>query len=275
MLLVDIMHAVHCGLTPNYSISELSIKMPSSNHQFRTIYNSLTHGYTLPCDVRSREDALLLLTALLEEIVYLQRCYLSIPFPHSYSAGAVERLPDNNEQRLRNPYAPLSSKSEFARLSDAFLAALSRWEQHFQQQIGSDIFALYYFTKLQLICPEIWELPHRVNYGAPAGVDDDSPNTFQHATPLEISDKAMDLAWLVLDTCDQTSQSAEHRLSIWLPIVLFLSALVIWQKLHCQPSTNLKYGSLKVLSMFRNEIARLPWPCCIQMAESLDRLMGK
>jgi hypothetical protein len=275
MLLVDSMHAVHCGLAPNYSISELSIRMPSSNHQFRTIFNSLTHGYTLPQNVRSREDALLLLTALLEEIIYLQRCYLSIPFASSYAPGVVKGLSRNKETTLRNPYAPLCSESEYSRLSDALLNALARWEQHFQQQLGSDILALYYFTRLQLICPEIWELPHLAKYGIAAGVEDDSPNTFQHAKCFDVPDKAMDLAWLILDQYDQISKSAERRLSIWLPIVLFLSALVIWQKLQCQPSSNLKYGSLKVLSMFRNEIAQLPWPCCIQMAETLDRLMGK
>ncbi|KIW58069.1 hypothetical protein PV05_02619 [Exophiala xenobiotica] len=257
MLLTDIMQAVHCGLTPNYSTSELFIKMPSSNHQFRTIYNSLTHGYTVPPDVKSREDALLILTALLGDIIYMQRCHLSIPLQS-----------DHHSLALRNPYTPLSSTSETSRLTADMMAALARWEQHFQQQGDNDIRALYYFTKVQLMCPGIWELPRLARYGA------DSPSSEPPSTKdFEIPDKAIDLAWLVFDNCDKASKVPERKVAIWLPIVLFMSSLVIWKKLHSQHPTDLKHGTLRVLGMFKDEIAKLPWPCCAEMTNTLDRLM--
>ncbi|KAJ9641257.1 hypothetical protein H2204_002935 [Knufia peltigerae] len=236
MLLADVMQAVHLDLAPNYTSSELLIRMPLSNHQFRTIYNSLTHGYDVPQDVKSREDALLLLTALLGDIIYTQR---SRPPDMSRIGPSASHTPP----MLRNPYAPMSSMSQYSRLSSHLANALARWEQHFQQQVGSDIRALYYFTKVYLMCPNLWELPQLAGYGA-----DNVPSLPQSNTKFDIPDKAIDLAWLVLDNCDKASKSPEHKMSIWLPIILFMSSLVVWKKLHSQPSTDLKYGTLRVLS---------------------------
>ncbi|KAH8799729.1 hypothetical protein F5884DRAFT_115638 [Xylogone sp. PMI_703] len=275
MLLIDTVHAIHYGLAPNYSVSELFIKMPSSNHQFRTVYNSLTHGYTLPKDVTTQEDAFLLLTALLSDITYMQRCRPSLPFLSTYNASGANDQSTHIQTPLRNPYAPLSSQSESSRMAADMLVALSRWKQHFQHRVGSDIYALYYFSRLQLICPNIWELPHLAGYGVVAGSSNDDLKSSQHTKKIDISDKAMDLAWLVLDSCDKRPEPLEGSLAIWLPIVLFLSALVVWQRLRSQPVADLKYGTLKVLSMFSAEITQLPWPCCIEMANTLNMLMKK
>lgn len=258
MLLTDIMHAVHCNAVPNWSTSELFIRMPSTNHEFRTVYNSLAHNYALPQDVKSSEDSLVLLTALLSDIIYMQRCQPSVPL-----------LSDRDGDQLRNPYAPLSSKSEFGRLGSDMTAALSRWENHFQDKVGSNILALCYFTKLYLVCPALLELPSIAGYGEVSGFNQKQIKSKQ----IEIPDEAMDLAWLVLDQCDKSSKSIKQHLSIWLPNVLFMSALVVWQRLRSQAATDLKFGTLKVLSMFKNEIDRLPWPCCAEMTKTLDRLM--
>lgn len=250
------------------------MKMPSSNHQFRTLYNSLTHGYSLPHDVRSREDGLLLLTMLLSDIIYIQRCHFSISTPSEPHGGVADRSPSDH-MLLRNPFAPLSSQSEYSRLSADLLAALSRWEQHFQRHVGSDILAFYYFVKLQLICPELGSLPRLAGYGRGSTVGGSQSNPSKHAEQIDIPDKAMDLAWLVLDHCDGNSQNPQRRLALWLPVILFLSALVVWRKLHSQSFTDPKYGSLKVLGMYKDEIAKLPWPCCKEMTNTLDRLMKR
>ena len=275
MLLIDAMHAVHCGLAPNYSTCELSINLPSSNHQFRAIYSSLTHGFAIPQDVRTREDGLLLLVALLQDVLYLQRRHHAVPLPSRDDFGTATGQASSNDPALRNPFASLSAQSEFLRMTDDLLAALSRWEQHFHRPVGSDILALYYFTRLHLICPDIWLLPHLANYEPTRGFSPARTLSSQHADRVNIPDRAMDLAWLVLDHCDKASKSVECRLSVWLPIVLLLSALVIWQKLRSQPDSNRKYGTLRVLSMFRDEIVKLPWPCCEQMTSTLERLMEK
>ncbi|KAI1613368.1 hypothetical protein EDD36DRAFT_263374 [Exophiala viscosa] len=274
LLLLDTVHAVHYGLVPHFSRTELFMKMPSSNHQFRTLYNSLTHGYALPQDVRTREDGLLLLTMLLSDIIYAQRCHLSIPGP---STSQVDVNPRSSTDRtpLRNPFAPLSLQSEYSRLSADFLAALSRWEQHFHRYVGSDILALYYFVRLQLICPDIGSLPRLAGYGTVPACSGRQCSSAERPEQIDIPDKAMDLAWLVLDHCDGNSQDLQRRMVVWIPVILFYSALVVWQKLYSQPFTDLKYGSLKVLGMYKDEIAKMPWPCCKAMADTLDRLMKR
>lgn len=255
MLLADVMHSVHCNTVMSHSVSELWVKMPSSIHSFRTIYNLLAHGNTLPSDVKSPEDGLLLLTAFLSDIVYVQRCHISL-----------SPISTPKDEKLHNPYAPLSAKSEFMRQSSDMMAALSQWEDTFHDKVENDILALYYFTKLHLTCTGLWELPRMAGYG----------NLGSHqieSREMQISDNAMDLAWLVLDHCDKSSKSSRPKLSIWLPIVLFISALVVWQRLRSRAAADLKYGTLKVLSMFKHEIARLPWPCCREMSKTLENLM--
>lgn len=268
IFLTDIIHAIHCGTPPTYSTTELNIKMPSSNHQFRTIYALLHSQGPLPKDVRSREDGLLLLTALLCDTIYIQRCYLPLTPMDSARQGPQDDLP------LCNPYAPLSSQSEHFRLDASLHAALGRWKQHFQPHVGKDILALYQFCELQLACPNIWELPHLAGYMATA------PTTELIRMRAEgrqhqpgISDEAMNLAWLVLDNCNMETESPQRKMAIWFPAVLFSSALVIWQRLRFRSPTDMKYGTLKMLGMFKSEIAQLPWDCCVEMQNTLDRLM--
>ncbi|KIW92099.1 uncharacterized protein Z519_07083 [Cladophialophora bantiana CBS 173.52] len=274
LLLLDTIHAVHYGLAPHFSRTELFIRMPSSNHQFRTLYNSLTHGYALPQDVRSREDSLLLLTVLLSDTIYTQRCHFSMPFFTDCQVDVADKS-SSNRMPLRNPYVPLTSQSEYSRLSADLLAALCRWEQHFQRHVGTDVLAFFYFVKLQLMCPELGKLPRLAGYGTASSFRESQRNPSPYVEQIDIPDKAMELAWLVLDHCDGHSQAPERRLAVWLPVILFLSALVAWQKLHSRPIAGLKYGSLKVLGMYRDEIAKLPWPCCVEMTNTLDRLMKR
>jgi len=282
MMLIDTLHAVHFGLAPNYSTNELFIRMPASNHQFRTIYNSLVHGRKVPLDVHRREDALLLLTAILNDIIHIHCSFLSLQSPdivsgqsiNGYRQDAVNPSVDrhliNKDKKLENPWAPLTAGSEFCRLRVDLLAGLSRWEDHFQQHVGSDILVLYYFCRLQLHCPEIWEIPHLARYEmATTNANDQAKST----TQFEIPDKAMDLSWQILDHCVKGSKSPGRTMAVWLPIVVFLSALVVWHKLRRQSTKDMKYGTLKVLSMFKNELAKLPWPCCAEMTRTLDRLM--
>jgi hypothetical protein len=269
MLLIDVLHALHRGLAPNYSISELVIKLPSSRYQFRTIYNSLTHGYTIPEDVRTQEDGLMLLTALLSEIIYVQRCRLSSSFTSGLRIGTLDDRSDPKLRRRSNPHAPLSSDSEVTRLCAEMTDALSRWAKHFQSKAETNVLALYHFVQLQLACADLWELPRLAGYE-----DGDWSKHGQVQThPFTIPDKVVDLAWLVLDQCDRSSKSETNRLSVWFPIILFMSALVVWHRLRSQEVHGRKYGTLKMLTPFRNEIMRLPWPCCVSMGRTLDRLM--
>ena len=269
MLLIDVIYAVHCDFAPTYSTNELIIKLPSTRHQFSTVYNSLTHGFTLSHDIKNQEDALLLLTALLSDVLYIQRCQLSLPGISDHQPHTWDDNSSREHKVLYNPYSPLSSMSEFPRLQSEMAAALARWEKHFHGVVENNVLALYYFTKLQLSCPEIRELPRMAGYGVANGFK----ATHIQPKQFDIPDQTMDLAWLVLDHCDKSSRSGSAQLSIWFPAVLFMSALVIWHRLQPRVAIDRSQGTLRMLGPFRNEIARLPWPCCVGMARTLDQLM--
>lgn len=269
MFLTDVISAITCDTTPNFSTTELNIKMPSSNYQFSAIY-ALIHSHDpLPEASRSREDGLLLLIALLNDTIYMQRCY---PVNSLVSPSYVGSRP-KSDKSLRNPYAPLSSVSERSRLNTELNNALDKWKEHFQQTVGKDILTLYYFCKLQLTCTNIWELPNLAGYMTSCGSSTQAATSKRDGRRFEIPDEAMDLAWLVLDNCSIQTETFGHKLSIWLPVVLFHSALVIWQRLRFRAPTDMKYGTLKILSMFKNEIVQLPWACCLEMGITLNRLM--
>ncbi|KAJ9603046.1 hypothetical protein H2200_012341 [Cladophialophora chaetospira] len=272
MFLTDIVHSISCDATPAYSTNEICVKMPASSHPFRAVYGALLHSHSrLPENMRSRDDCLFLLTALLNDIIYLHHSNQSTMPPTLDGDHVPDGRPLIDQSgELRNPYAPLSAKSEFTRMSAQLRAALDRWMAHFKQDAGKDILALYHFAHLCLVCPDITELPFLAGYDPSGQIMSVLPPNKKQS---QMSDKALDLAWLVLDCCDMQTEPLQRRLSIWLPVVLFYSALVIWQRLRSRSSNDFKYGTLKVLSMFKNELLQLPWPCCSPMALTLDRLM--
>lgn len=156
-------------------------------------------------------------------------------------------------------------------------AGLARWEHHFFQcQVGNDILALYYFCQLQFICPDTWKLPQMAGYGETITLNDYNNGNDQRPAitsehSFEVSEKAVALAWLVLDHCHK--KPVDSKLSVWLPVIVFLSALVIWQKVRAESAMAPRYGILRVLGVFKDEIAGYPWPCSSDMIKTLDRLM--
>ncbi len=252
MLLLDIVQAIHYNTVPNYSINEFYIKMPSSNSSFRTLYKSLLHGRPLPEDVRSREDGLLLLTALLADIVSTQR-------------GQLSDDQDISDGGARNPYAPLTSHSEYTRMKSTIQAALSRWARHFAST-GSDLMALYHFAEMLLLFPQTSELPWLAGYAS-------AQDPFFQQVKYNVPEKAASHAWQVLDAASECMSDDNRRLSIWLPVAVYLSALVVWKKLQVNGSKEGVRGSMRMLTMFANELVRLPWPCCVEMAATLHKLV--
>jgi hypothetical protein len=260
MFLIDTLQATHCGLAANFSTRELFINMPGSNHEFRTVYHCLLQGDQLPQDVRNGEDALLLLTALLSDIVYAQRSLQLMSFTPNGPSGHTGLKP-------RSPFTPLSASSEFSRLNEAMTAGLARWGRLFESHVSNDILALHLFCKLQLVCPDTWRLPQMAGYGETQS----NSQTFRVSEAFEVLDEAAALAWQVLECCSRISP--ESRLSVWLPVIVFLSALVVWQRLRTEPVSASRYGTLRVLSLFSKEIAGYHWPCSIEMIKTLDGLM--
>lgn len=273
LLLVDTMQAISLRRTPNLSVGELFIKMPSSDHPFRTIYNSLTHGYALPSDVQNTEDAVFLLTSILNDVIYMQQCHLSMPRPPSNQENDTYDLSRSSDLPLRNPWPPLSLQTEFCRLSADMSTALSKWYHLFKDIATRDVLALYHFVDLQLLCPDLGCLFHLAGYEMSFGLIGDQASGISNN--LDISDRALDLAWLILENAGSNSSSPQQRLSIWIPIVLFSSALVVWYKIQGPDGSRYKYGTLGVLTAFKHEIASLPWPCCEAMVQTIGRLMER
>jgi hypothetical protein len=261
MFLIDTLQATHCGLAANFSTRELFIKMPGSSHQFRTVYRCLLHGDQIPQDARNREDALLLLTALLSDIVYAQRSLQLMSFTGNEPS-------DHTGPKPRSPFTPLSASSEFSRLVEAMTAGLDRWERLFSPHVSNDILALHSFCSLQLVCPDTWKLPQMAGYG-----ETTHPNSqpSHPSEPFQVVDKAAALAWQVLECSSKVPP--ESRLSVWLPVIVFLSALVVWQRLRTEPVSASHYGTMRVLELFRKEIAGYHWPCSIEMTRTLNGLM--
>nr|OQO24355.1 hypothetical protein B0A51_06639 [Rachicladosporium sp. CCFEE 5018] len=206
MLLVDTMHALQTNDIPKYSVDELAFTMPQSGHSFRTTYIGILHGCDLPDDLSATEDALLLLTALLAHSLYLQKSF-EAPF-------AVQTPPHCS------PYRPLCLETEFTNRQATINAALNVWEARFGNTMSQDVLALFHFTRLQLLVPQISDLSLFAEQQLVGGI---AP-TFHDIPP-----EAVKLAWSVLANVEDSPTIQGKKLATWLPVVLYLAALVVWR----------------------------------------------
>ena len=246
MLLIDMIHGLQSNNVPNYSVSELSFRMPQTGYPFQMINDALLHGQAIPTDLGHREDALALCIVLLSNIMRTHKTYLG-------PLGGLMR-PDS-----WNPYRPLTWKSELANAVAVFNIALDRCESHFLQKADHDVLALHYFTKLYLLVPRIAELPSLARGGKTSPV--------QLAEQITIPDEALEIAWDVFEHVDLAVKVESHRLSIWLPEVTFLSALTVG---HSHLNKQRRNGGLRSLVMYQKTLLQLPWPCCTEMAAVLN-----
>ncbi|EUC43272.1 hypothetical protein COCMIDRAFT_28228 [Bipolaris oryzae ATCC 44560] len=252
VLLIDTIHALQSNTAPNYSISELSFCMPQSGYPFQMINGALLHGQAIPNDLGNREDALALSIALLSNIIQTHKMY--------FGPLSVHIRPDP-----WNPYRPLTWRSELTNTVAVFNSALARWESHFLQKADHDVLALHYFTKLYLMVPSIAEFPSLAR--------GDAIRSVQLAEQMVIPDEAWETAWDVFEHVDLAIKVKEYRISIWLPEIIFLSAVIVWRS-HSNNGHRRRYGGLRSLVMYQNFLLRLPWPCCREMAAVLDLLSG-
>ncbi|KAK6429178.1 hypothetical protein LTR95_014677 [Oleoguttula sp. CCFEE 5521] len=249
MLLIDTVHAVQTNDIPRYSIDELAFTMPQSGHSFRTSYTSLLHGFTLPDNLSTTEDALLLLTSLLADILYLQKC-----FEAPLAIGAPSHC---------SPYRPLCIDAEYPKRQAAFHAALHNWKVRFWGRISQDVMALFHYTRLQLVVPEINKLASFVDQQ----LSGDICANMMHDIPPE----AVKLAWSVLANTEDSPTIQGKKLAVWLPIVLYLSALVVWRA-HSDDGIPEGPGGVRTLGLFASAMQALPWPCCAHMSANLRKL---
>ena len=263
--LTDVTHAIHCGRVTCISTEELFMRMPLSPYNFHHMYTCLLSGARpLPSDLRRGEDSLVLLTGICADILYFHQSFSNMRASAEYSAA----------QPKRSPFAPLSAPSEALHHHYSLDAALSRWHRHFGESTDRDVLAMFYFCRLLLASPDILRLPYLAKYSPSAG-GTSVMSTRSRDTAPNISDDSVNFAWLILDHSDSQGDVLGPIVSIWLPVVIFYAALAIWYHLQSQrSSSNPRSGTLRTLNMFKDELARLPWPCCLEMCRTLDRLIG-
>ncbi|KAF4944450.1 hypothetical protein FGADI_12672 [Fusarium gaditjirri] len=202
----------------------------------------------LPDDLGLREDALALSIALLSNIIRTHKTYFVL-------------LSSRIRPDTWNPYRPLTWRSELANAIAVFNTALARWGINFLQQADHDVLALHYFKKLYLMVPSIGELPSLARGGMSRPV--------QLAEQMTIPDEALEIAWDVFEHVDSAVKVKNHKMSIWLPEITFLSALTVWHS-HSNKRHRWRYGGIRSLIMYQKLLLQLQWPCCIEMAAVLD-----
>ena len=233
--------------------------MPGSAAQFQDVYRTLLDDRTLhdqvaPSDF-SKEDALLLLVALLSDLLYLRRSLGQVV----HLAASIGKQPTQY-----NPFGAFSPHMELNHMSTILSRAMDKWHRWFHASTSPEIMAFYYYIRMHLSFNQILTLPQAAGYrgGDPAPGSGNRPS---------IPDKTVGEAWRVLDNAAGWSQraSADSLCPAWLPIAVFHAALVVWAHY-----ARVEYGSARMLLAFKMELDGMTWPCCVEMAATLGRLIA-
>lgn len=265
--LVDKIYALHVDLRMDtFSSTELWTEMPSSAPEFQSVYNILISRKgdaeaTLPTEMNAADDAVLLLTAILSDLLFIQRSLGRII--NLANDSAVIRDPDK-------PHPPLSPRSELRRMHNTLSTALQRWGERFATQAPSEVLAFFHYCRLHLLYPRLLELPRIAGYGPLS-----KAQISQHNPPA-VPASATSTAWLILDKATARTRSDATLCPIWLPIAVFHAGLVVWAGRHLSGGSGSNegvQGSAMMLVPFRIELETMNWPCCRDMAATLDRLV--
>ena len=268
--LLDTLRALHHNVSPQFCRSELFITMPASNHDFYDIYSRLINeGQGLPTNLTQAEDAALLLAALLSDLIMVHRASTN------FDLAPVD-LPDLQTPTSRNPlpnfnpYVPFSAATESKRMWAQLERGLELWHERFKQCVSEDVLALFHFCRLFSSYPQVLSLPFRAGY-RPA-VDTNTSATAP-VPGAAVGDATMRHVWLVVDHINVERLSDRAVCPVWLPVITYLTALVMWANLRTSSTSRLSHGTLKVLGLFKMELQHVPWPCCTEMIKNLDDLM--
>jgi len=263
VFMVVVVHALARGETPMASSEELEIDMSNPRNDFKTAYAALfSRTGSNSAGLSDNADAVILILALLSELLFLQ---------HSYRiASSQPASTGSNESNTMHSYpvalTPVSATREYSDHEYSILQALRRWRNLSAATASNETTALSTYLELRISYPFIDELPHSCGYGP-------SCDTVFSAGALaaKVDDRSVRLAWLILDHVDVQKRERQCTEAVWLPSILFHSALVVWKS-----QTDVESGppgSLKTLELFAKELDALPWPCCSAMARCLRNLM--
>ncbi|KIW24040.1 uncharacterized protein PV07_09779 [Cladophialophora immunda] len=264
--LIDIIQALHFELSINFFTSrELKTSMPSSTLEFQHAYRSLlddrTDCHQLAGEHLGQEDALLLLMALLSDLLHARRA-LEQMLPLTVFTG--------EQSTPYNPFGPFSPRLELDRVEGQISRALDKWHKWFHAGVPPEIMAFYHYCKMYLSFDYLLNLPRLAGYRGVASAPFPSEK-------VSLADTTVRAAWRILDSAAMWSQqnSADQLWPIWLPIVVFHAGLVVWAQYSLPGArSSAQYGSPRILLAFKIELDKMPWPCCVEMAATLERLIA-
>ena len=274
MWLADVLQALHLDAPSNFSSRELWTKFPSSQNDFHRVYQALLQQgddtieqqAPLWAGLGPREDAVVLLVAILSDSICLQKSLGHMAFP-------VDEL--DAFRQHHNPFLPLAPRSELDRMQRSLSGALDRWYRHFHVVATSEVIALYHYCRLHLSCPKLSCLSQIAGY-KPMVLNATSPKPSGLRLAVKVSEESVGHSWLVLDCAAARGKTSGNLCPAYLPIIVFHASLVVWAKLHNkETSKGDNYSSTRVLLAFKAELSEMEWPCCVEMASTLDNLMSK
>ncbi len=274
MWLSDVLQALHFEAPSNFSSGELWTDLPSSQNDFQRMYqvllqqvdNNIEEQTALSVESSSQDDAIMLLIAILSDSICLRR---------SLSHIALLVDPIDASRNAYNPFLPLAPQTELDRMQRSLSRALDRWHRQFHKVVTLEVMALYHYCRLYLSCPTLSCLSSMAGYGA-AVPSASSLELGPQKFAVEVSEESISHSWLVLDTTAARGKSSAPLCPVWLPIIVFHASLAVWAKLqNTETSKYDTYSSTKVLLAFRAELSAMEWPCCVEMASTLDRLMSR
>lgn len=261
----DVLNALHSGDSLNFAPHEVLLNMPSTTIPFREAYCYFIQEHIDDVNItlhninsNSREQAILLLLAILSELIVIQR-----------SLGAAVNVVSPAQKH--NPFVPFSRKSELARMQNRLSVALDRWQRFYEDTMSPDIVALFYYCRLCLDCPEMPSLPYLAQYELAFPVKDSivGPNE------IVISQKSLRHAWTLLDTAAICPKVENELCAAWLPIIVFQASLVVWADISlAKQGQRGTQASTRALLAFQIELETMPWPCSAVMAATLHRIIS-
>lgn len=159
--------------------------------------------------------------------------------------------------------------------------------------VDRGILALAYFCRILLEGgPRVLALPQMVGYprNTFTGSGDAAFNNQLWDDSIQVSDIALECAWKILDACDNYEVADSHKertthfvqqKPIWLPLVVFYAALIVWRRMRDDNSKQTSRGPLSSLSArrrimkdFTNALRRMEdnFECATCMADTIQRL---
>ncbi|KAH8803326.1 hypothetical protein F5884DRAFT_505101 [Xylogone sp. PMI_703] len=273
-ILIDVLRSIHYGLPATLAIPEFIYEPISLNEEFIDIYTSIVFNSRLPSQTASLDAAFLALVAILSDIHSLSTVFHSLNAIKLSPLGGTEdgTAVDEDTSQFSNPYVPFSPANENREVKGTLGKALDLWSQRYLEQVDKSVIALYYFCKLYLALPSIQLLPIVAGYHPRRTSEDEEFDYQAKALDHDLRNcnnfECLKYVWLILDH----TKRSEELTPLWLPIVLFFSALMVWRMIHLQREPGI-YGSLRVLKLFKAELEGMEWPCCQPMAELLESLI--